>query len=211
MKKKVLGYYDYTVILTYCGMLFAFCGILSAIEYRFVDSLICLMLAGVCDLFDGTVAATKDRTDSEKRFGIQIDSLSDLLSFGVLPAIFVYVVGKGQRFVAVIAALYVLCALIRLAYFNVLEEDRQKETDEAREKYLGIPVTTIAIILPAMYIFYLYKICKRMIYFPILLVIIAIGFLAPVEIKKPKKMGKICMLCIGLVEIAALFIFRGGR
>ena len=79
MKKKVLGYYDYTVILTYCGMLFAFCGILSAIEYRFVDSLICLMLAGVCDLFDGTVASTKDRTDSEKRFGIQIDSLSDLL------------------------------------------------------------------------------------------------------------------------------------
>ena len=60
--------------------------------------------------------------------------------------------------VNVIAALYVLCALIRLAYFNVLEEDRQKETDEAREKYLGIPVTTIAIILPAMYIFYLYKI-----------------------------------------------------
>ena len=191
MKKKVLGYYDYTVILTYCGMLFAFCGILSAIEYRFVDSLICLMFAGVCDLFDGTVAATKDRSDSEKRFGIQIDSLCDLLSFGVLPAIFVYVVGKGQRFVAVIAALYVLCALIRLAYFNVLEEDRQKETDEAREKYLGSPVTTVAIILPAMYILYLYKICKRMIYFPILLVIIAIGFLTPVEIKKPKKMGKI--------------------
>lgn len=211
MKKKVLGYYDYTVILTYCGMLFAFCGILSAIEYRFVDSLICLMLAGVCDLFDGTVASTKDRTDSEKRFGIQIDSLSDLLSFGVLPAIFVYVVGKGHRFVAVISAIYVLCALIRLAFFNVLEEDRQKETEEAREKYLGIPVTTIAILLPAMYIFHLYKVCKRMIYFPILLVIIAIGFLAPVEIKKPKMVGKICMICIGLVEMAALFIFRGGR
>ena len=32
MKKKLLGYYDYTVILTYCGMLFAFCGILQVIK-----------------------------------------------------------------------------------------------------------------------------------------------------------------------------------
>ena len=197
-------------IITSCRIL---CSILLLFFPAFSPAFYVLYwLAGFTDVIDGIVArSNKNRSDSAKAFGIQIDSLSDLLSFGVLPAIFVYVVGKGQRFVAVIAALYVLCALIRLAYFNVLEEDRQKETDEAREKYLGIPVTTIAIILPAMYIFYLYKICKRMIYFPILLVIIAIGFLAPVEIKKPKKMGKICMLCIGLVEIAALFIFRGGR
>ena len=211
MKKKVLGYYDYTVILTYCGMLFAFCGILSAIEYRYVDSLICLMLAGICDLFDGTIAATKKRTDSEKRFGIQIDSLSDLLSFGVLPAIFVYVLSKGNKFVAVIAALYALCALIRLAFFNVLEEDRQKETEAVREKYLGVPVTTIAILLPALYIFRLYKLCRRVIYFPILLTIIAIGFLSPIDIKKPKLTGKICMIGLGLIEMVALIIARGGK
>lgn len=211
MKKKILGYYDYTVILTYCGMLFAFCGILSAIEHRFVDSLICLMFAGVCDLFDGTVAATKDRTESEKRFGIQIDSLSDLLSFGVLPAIFVYVISKGNSIVAIIAALYALCALIRLAFFNVMEEDRQKETEGAREKYLGIPVTTISILLPALYIFRLYKLCKRIVYFPILLTIIAIGFLSPLEIKKPKLVGKICMIFLGVIEIIALIMVRGGK
>lgn len=211
MKRKILGYYDYTVVLTYCGMLFAFCGILSAIEYRYVDSLICLMLAGICDLFDGTIAATKKRTDSEKRFGIQIDSLSDLLSFGVLPAIFVYVLSKGNKFVAVIAALYALCALIRLAFFNVLEEDRQKETEAVREKYLGVPVTTIAILLPAIYIFRLYKLCRRVIYFPILLTIIAIGFLSPIDIKKPKLTGKICMIGLGLIEMVALIIARGGK
>ena len=211
MKRKILGYYDYTVVLKYCGMFFAFCGILSAIEYRYVDSLICLMLAGICDLFDGTIAATKKRTDSEKRFGIQIDSLSDLLSFGVLPAIFVYVLSKGNKFVAVIAALYALCALIRLAFFNVLEEDRQKETEAVREKYLGVPVTTIAILLPALYIFRLYKLCRRVIYFPILLTIIAIGFLSPIDIKKPKLTGKICMIGLGLIEMVALIIARGGK
>ena len=83
MKRKLIGYYDYTVILTYLGMLFAFSGILMVIGEDYWDAVFCLMLAGICDMFDGAVAATKVRTDSEKRFGIQIDSLSDLISFGV--------------------------------------------------------------------------------------------------------------------------------
>ena len=73
-------YYNYTVILTYGGMLIAFYGILSAINQEFWNSIFCLMLAGICDMFDGTVAATKERTASEKRFGIQIDSLSEFCS-----------------------------------------------------------------------------------------------------------------------------------
>lgn len=74
MKKKLLGYYDYTVILTYCGMLSAFVGILRLLSQDYWNAVVCLMVAGVCDMFDGAVAATKTRTESEKRFGIQIDS-----------------------------------------------------------------------------------------------------------------------------------------
>ena len=62
-----------------------------AIKDRYVGSLICLMLAGVCDMFDGTIASTKkDRTRDERTFGIQIDSLSDIICFGVLPAVWVF-------------------------------------------------------------------------------------------------------------------------
>ena len=154
MKKKLLGYYDYTVILTYCGMLSAFVGILRLLSQDYWNAVVCLMVAGVCDMFDGAVAATKTRTESEKRFGIQIDSLSDLISFGVFPGIFVYIISGKQTPVGVIAALFVLCALIRLAYFNVLEEERQRMTSEKRESYLGVPVTTIAILLPAVYLLY---------------------------------------------------------
>ena len=50
------------------------------------------MITGLCDTFDGAVASTKDRTASEKRFGVQIDSLCDLIGFGVLPGIFVYII-----------------------------------------------------------------------------------------------------------------------
>ena len=86
----MLGIYNYTVILTYLGMLSGFAGILFAFEGQLWAALGCLMFSGVCDMFDGKVASTKkERTRSEKRFGIQIDSLSDLVCFGVLPSVIV--------------------------------------------------------------------------------------------------------------------------
>ncbi|MDD6058748.1 MAG: CDP-alcohol phosphatidyltransferase family protein [Clostridiales bacterium] len=209
MKKKVLGYYDYTVILTYCGMLFAFCGILRVIGQEYWKAIFCLMIAGMCDMFDGAVAATKTRTVREKRFGIQIDSLSDLISFGVLPGIFVYMISDQNVWIGFISALFALCALIRLSYFNVLEEERQSQTSEKRKIYLGIPVTTVAIFLPMIYMGYDYKLFKNIICFPILLILMGIGFLSPIEIKKPGVMGKICIIILGIAEALGMMFFMG--
>ena len=74
-------------------------------------------------MFDGKVARTKkDRTEVEKRFGIQIDSLADIVCFGVSPAILCYRMGmRGLTGVAILL-FYVLAGLIRLAWFNVSEE-----------------------------------------------------------------------------------------
>ena len=88
MKKGLLGYYNYTVVLTYIGMLTAFTGILMVLNKNFIAAVVCLLVSGVCDMFDGKVAATKERDHNEKCFGIQIDSLSDLVSFGIFPALF---------------------------------------------------------------------------------------------------------------------------
>lgn len=211
MRKKLVGYYDYTVILTYCGMLFAFDGILKAISGDYWGTMVCLMIAGVCDMFDGTVASTKERTTPEKRFGIQIDSLSDLISFGVLPGIFLYMISERTLAAALISTVFALCALIRLAYFNVLEEERQKLTTEKRESYLGVPVTTIAILLPAAYLLYDSQIIKNQIIFSILMIMIAIGFLLPIKVKKPKIIGKICIIFVGILEMIgmAFLVLRG--
>lgn len=160
-------------------------------------------------MFDGAVAATKTRTESEKRFGIQIDSLSDLISFGVFPGIFVYIISGKQTPVGVIAALFVLCALIRLAYFNVLEEERQRMTSEKRESYLGVPVTTIAILLPAVYLLYDHRLLKNLICFPVLLLLTGTGYLLPVEIKKPGVLGKAGILILGIAEAIVMLFFMG--
>ncbi len=210
MKKGLLGYYDYTVILTYCGAVLAAGGICQAINCRFAESVGLLLLAGFCDMFDGAVARTKARTASEKRFGVQIDSLCDLISFGVLPGIFTYQYLHGSAAGLASAVATILCALIRLAAFNVMEEERQNTTDRERESYLGLPVTSDAVILPLLYV-----ICERQgrcaaWLFPTVMTATAVCFLLKIEIQKPKLPGKILLIVLGAAELAALWMLGGG-
>ncbi|MCR4792948.1 MAG: CDP-alcohol phosphatidyltransferase family protein [Lachnospiraceae bacterium] len=206
--KKPLGYYNYTVILTYLGMLFSFVGMLRAFNEDYVGAILFLMAAGICDMFDGNVASTKQRDDSEKKFGIQIDSLSDLISFGVMPALFVYMITGQSIVAALVAALYTLSALIRLAFFNVNEEERQQRTSERREVYDGVPVTTIAVILPLAFLVQNIAEIRGTAGYIALLVVCGIGFISPVEIKKPCGVRKICLILIGIGEVIGVMLMR---
>ena len=185
----MLGIYNYTVILTYLGMLSGFAGVLCVVDGKADLALIFLVVAGICDVFDGKVASTKkDRTRSEKRFGIQIDSLSDLVCFGVLPASIVYSASVNWLPVwlrAIICGAYVLAALIRLAWFNVDEESRQDFDTGRRKVYLGLPVTSAAGIFPLLTL-----ICAQFnLPFGLLsifvLLLVAAAFLTPFSIRKP--------------------------
>ncbi len=208
-KKKVIGFYDYTVVLTYAGMLFAFAGIIDALRQNFTGAIICLMIAGVCDMFDGAVASTKDRNCYEKHFGIEIDSMCDLISFGVLPAIFVYMISGQAPIAGFLAAGYVLCALIRLAYYNVQEYDRQQKTAGKREVFLGVPVTTIAIVLPLLYLIKDQFNLKDTISYLVLTILVAVGFISGIEVKKPQLLGKIVMIIVGVLELFGVFLMTG--
>ncbi len=210
MERKIIGYYSYTVILTYMGMLSACVGIFYSIKGNYFLAVVLLMISGICDMFDGAVASTKKgRDENEKRFGIQIDSLSDLVSFGVFPAILVYMIVGAQVLSMVVACIYILAALIRLAYFNVLEEERQSRKDGRRKSYLGVPVTTIALVMPLFYIAFSNGLFSNVVCFLVMLALTAIGFVSPVEIRKPASVGKIVIVVIGVLEFVSLFVFRG--
>jgi CDP-diacylglycerol--serine O-phosphatidyltransferase len=102
-------------------------------------------------MFDGIVARTKkDRTQDQKNFGIQIDSLADVMAFGVLPAAVFYTSGVDTVIGIAILVVYVLCGLIRLAFFNVLETARQADptADACVKSFRGMPITFSAIITP---------------------------------------------------------------
>ena len=209
MNKHLLGFYNYTVILTYSGMLIAFLGIIFLINSIPKPAILCLMLSGLCDMFDGSIAATKQRNHMEKQFGIQIDSLSDLIAFGILPALFVYFIFPGSLLNMLAPCTYTLCALIRLAYFNVVEEKRQNSSTEIRSEYDGLPVTSVALILPVVYI--LQKICPGLApgIFTALLFIMAVLFISPVKIKKPEMKGKIGLMAAGIIVLKMLMEVPG--
>lgn len=84
----MIGFYDYTVILTYISFASSISGIFLATRGHFNWAIFCLAFSGLCDMFDGKIARTKkNRTEDEKRFGIQIDSLCDVVCFGVFPIV----------------------------------------------------------------------------------------------------------------------------
>ena len=145
----MIGFYSYTVVLTYLGLASAAMGMILTFQGFAKYALFCLAFSGLCDMFDGKVARMKkNRTEDEKRFGIQIDSLCDVVCFGAFPMILCYSIGmRGPAGISILV-FYLIAGVIRLAFFNVMEEKRQEETDEARKYYQGLPITSIAIILP---------------------------------------------------------------
>lgn len=221
----MLGFFNYTTWLTYLGLVCGVFGIGFAAGGHETAAIVCLCLAGFFDLFDGKVASTKkDRTDDMKRFGIQIDSLSDLVCFCVLPATVMLCLQKAvlpdvdPLWFYPLAALYVLAGLIRLAYFNVTEENRQKAEKGVRKAYNGIPVTTTAVVIP--FFFALYGIIKSMapgagldlgyfIFYCVELFFFAFGFLFK-GFKIPKMHGKkmlIPLIIGGVAGIAVIIAF----
>ena len=205
---NLIGFYNYTVILTYLGAAAAVCGIFfSASGYPFWG-IVCLLFAGLTDMFDGKVASTMKRTDAEKAFGIQIDSLCDLVSFGVLPIAIGYGLGLSGGVFYVSAAIYVLCAIIRLAYFNVEEAQRQKTEEGRRKTYYGLPVTTSAIIFPLL--FGLKSLLGEAlpIIYQVTIFGVAAAFILKFKLPKPDKKGIPALVVIG-VAILVLVIVNG--
>lgn len=206
----MIGFYNYTVIATFIGMISGIFGIFCSFAFpeEPILAILCLMFCGVIDMFDGKIAKTRKRTDAEKRFGIQIDSLSDLICFGVLPSCIGYAMGMRSIGFGLAMAAYTLAALIRLAYFNVTEEDRQKETDETRRLYEGLPVTSCALILPLTYI--ILHLCgaapvvSAWVWTAVLL-LMASAFLWKFHLRKPDLKGMMILLALGIVEVVVLF------
>lgn len=135
-----IGYYNYTVILTYISLFCSIAGMLFTVNGWYKMAVLCLALSGLCDMFDGKIARRKtDRTDDEKCFGIQIDSLCDMVCFGAFPILLAYSLGMRGPIGIVILAWYGMNGVVRLGYFNVCETKRQEETEEVRKYYSGLP------------------------------------------------------------------------
>ena len=202
-----LGIYDYTVILTYISLGISVFGITRALEGDFKVAIFCLALSGLCDMFDGKIARTKkNRTDDEKNFGIQIDSLCDVVCFGIFPAMICYCLGVNTS--AGIGALifYSVASVIRLAYFNVSEAKRQNETSENRQYYQGLPITSMAIALPILVVLRPFLHCDFRIALHAMVLLVGLLFVMDFKLKKPG--NKTLSALVGVVAVAVVWTLR---
>lgn len=209
----MIGVYDYTVIATYLASILGLFGVFMAIDGQIMPAIFCLLLSGFLDSIDGRIARTKkNRSESEKRFGIQIDSLNDIICFGVLPAATGYCLCRswtGGNVPVIISAtlcFFMLTGLIRLAFFNVNEEERQQTSGDKRKYYLGLPITSSTLIFPFLYLLTLLLPDARMAILTVGMVINGLLFITPLHIKKPRLWAIIAMSCVGAAELVGLIL-----
>lgn len=145
----MLGYWNKSVYITYIGAFVSVVGLLLSLENNNVDyAFYGMIIAAVCDMFDGKVARSLKRNENEKDFGVQIDSLADVIAFITIPALTLYLFGLRETYQIIILTLYVVAGIIRLAYFNVAMSDK----DKAIKAYTGLPVPVSVLIFGLVWI-----------------------------------------------------------
>lgn len=205
----MLGYYNPSVILTYLSLVFAGFGISRAIEGgndNIFAAIFFLMLSGVCDMFDGAVAARCKRNEEEKLFGIQIDSLCDLVAFGCLPACITLSLAEHSVFSRIGATMILLSSVIRLGFFNVQETVRDRE--EKLTHYTGLPVTTVALLFPAALLVGGILELPPEKFAPACLCLFSAMEVSRLKLKKPYGAGKWIMLFAGILVFAGIVLSK---
>jgi CDP-diacylglycerol--serine O-phosphatidyltransferase len=144
MKK---GIYILPNFLTICSLFLGFYAIIAAIKGNFEYSAWAIMGATIFDALDGWVARL---THTNTRFGIEFDSLSDLIAFGMAPAILMYMwsLKAFGRIGWLGAFLFVVCGALRLARYNV-----QMGSSEAKY-FTGLPIPGAGIVVSSLVVFY---------------------------------------------------------
>lgn len=137
-----------TVIPSFFTLMNLFCGFLAIIsiaEGRLFFGAWLIVFAGLFDALDGFMARLSNATS---QFGIELDSISDVVSFGVAPGFLLYAFGLGEMpFVGIIlSALTPLCGAVRLARYNV---DVQESPEDI---FKGLPIPGQAIMIAAFYL-----------------------------------------------------------
>ena len=196
---------DLPNICSLAGLLCAVLGIYFAVLGNFPAAIIGVIWATLFDWGDGIIARQmKGRTEESRAFGEQLDSLIDIVSFGVLPALILLSYGEFSPLFLPGAFLIIAACAIRLSYFNVfgLNED---------SSYIGMAVDNNGIILAFVFLF---ESILNHTFFSVLLylIIVAVAALNVAPIRTPKFTGKwvyvLTAYVLGLTTIYGWMLLR---
>lgn len=197
-QKLLIGCFNKSVILTYIGVGCVVLGTFGILNDNWKIGMICMVISGICDMLDGTVARMCTRTDIQKRFGMELDSLADVVSFGYYP-ILVFVRYCGLNYLTLlISMVYLISGINRLCWFNISEE---------KGIFRGIPITSGVLGVVTVYVIGLMtskEIAEKLMY--IAMVFMGVFFSVNIKIPKPGKraytiFGGLAILYIGVILI----------
>lgn len=199
----MIGKWNKSVILTYVGLALSVLGIMLVLfEIDIKYAMITLIAAGICDLFDGTIARKCKRTKEEKEFGIELDSLVDVMSFIALPVVILFSINSSLLFIP-IAIIYAIFAIARLSYFNIKTADNNK----AIRSYIGLPVTYAAMIFPLVFLLsYLIDNSIFIILYNAITLLVAILFILKIKVPKPRFVSSIILLLVAVI-VSTIYLF----
>lgn len=193
----------FTAASCFCGVV----SIISSFNHNYKNALFYIFLALIFDGLDGRVARL---TKTTSKFGVEFDSLSDLVAFGVAPAVFFYIV-LGQeygKFGTLCAGFFVVFGAIRLARFNVTTGTYEPSV------FIGLPIPTAAIVSAIYtYTYVCYDFCQGF-KLAFLLLQLALAFVMVSNIRYPSfktvdlrraNMLKVLILLILLFSLLYLF------
>jgi CDP-diacylglycerol--serine O-phosphatidyltransferase len=124
-RKKEILFFVLPNLFTTANLFFGFFSVLSASMGRWETAAFAIFIASFCDGLDGRVARM---TKSQSAFGEQYDSMADLVSFGMAPTtlMYMYALAPFGRWGWFASFIYLACAALRLARFNVLKQTAEK-------------------------------------------------------------------------------------
>jgi CDP-diacylglycerol--serine O-phosphatidyltransferase len=143
------GVYVLPNLITTAGLFAGFYSVIASFHTDFQRAAIAILVANIFDVLDGRIARL---TRSTTRFGIEYDSLADLVAFGVAPGILVYrwALEPWGSWGWLAASLYVACGALRLARFNVQYENAEKRN------FVGLPIPAAAEVVASIVLVYYY-------------------------------------------------------
>jgi CDP-diacylglycerol--serine O-phosphatidyltransferase len=140
----ILGRYTLPNLVTGIGATLALLGAVLAGQGNLPAAMVCLLYAGVGDSLDGPLARRLHTLPEDKQFGAQLDTLADLISFGIAPVLISYAAGLTNVLDLVLLLAYLACAMLRLCHFTVHGTERLAGITYFR----GMPTTYAAFIFP---------------------------------------------------------------
>ena len=200
-----IGFFSIANTVTLFGLISAVTACFLAANGNFKFALYMLFLSCLCDTFDGKIARAKpNRTPSEKFYGVQLDSLCDVISFGVAPCFIAFSFGFKGWLDVLIYGLFIVCGATRLAYFNTLSNEHP---GKMMKSFRGVPIPISTVVITILFLFTAFIPANVTVWiFRIALAALAIGFVLNIKIKKPDTKQAAVFLVIQIVILVALLL-----